>query len=119
MPAPEMHRRSKNNVPASQSKAGFDVPKAVVARATFGLASLAVLLTGTAWLVQGLLVDRQLAGVRRVIQSLDAEASILNEQWRSGALPAETLQAEEQHIGDELEQQKAQFSQLEEALGSG
>jgi hypothetical protein len=95
----------------------FDVPHALVLRSTIGLVILTLLLAGIAWRTQEGLTDRQIAGAQRVLQSLGAETRVLEEQWRKGALPAKTLQAEQEHIQEETAQQTAQLADLRTSHG--
>lgn len=95
----------------------FNLPHALVHRVTIGLVVLTLLLAGAAWMVQQGLTDRQIAGSERVLQSLAAEARVLDQQWREGAFPARSLQAEQAHIDDESEQQRKQLAELRPSHG--
>lgn len=95
----------------------FNVPHVLTHRVTIALVVLTMLLAGAAWWVQQGLTDRQIAGGERVLQSLAAESKVLEQQWRSGAFPARSLQAEQSHIDDESEQQQAQLAELRQSHG--
>jgi hypothetical protein len=97
----------------------FDIPHALIGRATLGFAVLAALLGVGAWLLERGLTDRQIAGTVRVLGSLDTEASVFEQLWSQGDVPATMQQAEQAHIDEEQEQQTGQLADLSKAAANG
>jgi hypothetical protein len=118
MRAPKPFFRSKPaQVRQPFGRPPFEVPHALVRRSTIGLVFLTLLLAGIGWRTQEGLTGRQIAGAQRVLHSLHAETTVLDEQWRKGALPAKALKAEQEHIEEETEQQNAQLAGLRMSHG--
>lgn len=86
---------------------------------TAALAGVAALLAIGAFLGQQQLTDRQAAGAQRVLDSLAAESSVLDEKWQQGDVPATLLQAEQEHIAEESSQAAEQLGELSQGDGDG
>jgi hypothetical protein len=82
-------------------------------RVTLVSAGAAALLSALGFLINQELSDRKIAGTQRVLDSLSAESSALEQQWQAGQLPAMVLDVEGQNIAEEASQASEQLGQLE------
>jgi hypothetical protein len=113
---PVSKKSSHSHYPDAQGKLHGT---ARVGRLLAGLVVLTVVMAGAAYFVQSGLTGRQIDGVKRVLASFDAESAELEKHWSLGEVPAEMVQAEQEHIDDETQQQQSQLSQLEQSAANG
>lgn len=113
------HSAAKNSRKTAFPEEPFELSRPLMQAATVALAGIAALLAIGAFLGQQHLADRQAAGAQRVLDSLGAESSVLEEKWRQGEVPATLLQAEQEHIADESSQAAEQLSALSQEGGDG
>ena len=113
MPVSEKRSHSHRTDARSQLHA-----TARVGRLLSGLVVLTALMAGAAYFVQSGLTGRQIDGAKRVLTSLDAESEEFEKHWSLGEVPAKMLQAEQEHIDDESQQQQSQLSQLERSAAN-
>jgi hypothetical protein len=116
--------RKRRSPPRTPRKPAFqwgsvELPKEPALRVTGALVSVAVVLSILAYLAGQQLTDAQIKGAERVLSSLNAEKTVLEEKWKDGDVPAALLNAEEEHIDEEASQQSQELSQLKHESANG
>jgi hypothetical protein len=95
----------------------IELPKPPTWRTILVLGGLVVVLSGLAfWLSQNL-PDRQQMALKRVLASLAAEKTVLEQHWAAGTVPASLLTVESKHIDEESDTTSQELQQLKESAG--